>query len=437
MKNTYNNIRVKMWAIVLLSSIMGVSCSQWDDYKKYTDGGEIVYPGNFQKVKIYSGKDRVRFTLLPTSDPKVTTWKVYWNDNKDSAVFDFATKPVAEFGGKNAVDTIISMPEGARPFKIYTKDAAGNMSVVLNASGTSYGAVYRRKIATQDRNIKSIDYDADTTIINWDEGVDFSTGPQYIQLKYSALTGDTLIVVPLTKYNPVSQKDELIKQTILKRFKYQTETFKYRTVFRPDTTCIDTFCTAYKEVPIPVFVSKELDRSLFKEYPLPGDVGPNGGWSEVGVRKMWDGLGNGYDHSSFTDLNGALQSSPSIVTFDLGLKAKLSTVWILPFRDPTWFSYTAMKRFEIWGSARPNSNGVLDASWYMLGSYTVVRPSGRAEGQPDTAEDAALASAGFTWTMDANAPKVRYLRIRCLESFRTGITAQSVGEIKVYGLLPK
>jgi hypothetical protein len=90
-----------------------------------------------------------------------------------------------------------------------------------------------------------------------------------------------------------------------------------------------------------------------------------------------------------------------------------------------------MKRFEIYGSANPSLNGALDATWVLLGSYEVVKPSGTAYGQ-DTPKDRETAAAGFNWDLDLNAPKVRYIRIRCLENFAGG-TAQSINELKVYG----
>lgn len=177
----------------------------------------------------------------------------------------------------------------------------------------------------------------------------------------------------------------------------------------------------------PIFEAK-LDPQLFRALVLPGDAPQvtNG----AALVYAWDGR-LGWPYTSFThQINGG--DVPHMVTFDTGVSAKLSRVWIRPFPEGTRYYYlSTMKRFEIYGSSSPNLNGALDASWILLGSYTVVKPSGLPYGN-DNAEDQATAAAGFSWDVDLAAPKVRYLRIRCLENWAGG-TAQSINEIEVYG----
>ncbi len=174
----------------------------------------------------------------------------------------------------------------------------------------------------------------------------------------------------------------------------------------------------------------ELPSSGFRAFVLPGDAPQvtNGARLEY----AWDGL-LGWPYVSFThQVNGGPE--PHMITFDTGKLAKMSRIWIRPFPelDPPQFYYlTTMKRFEIYGSANPSLNGALDTSWVLLGSYEVVKPSGTGYGQ-DTPKDRETAAAGFNWDLDLNAPKVRYIRIRCLENFAGG-TAQSINELKVYG----
>ncbi len=177
----------------------------------------------------------------------------------------------------------------------------------------------------------------------------------------------------------------------------------------------------------PIF-EEQMDPSKFRGFVLPGDAPQvtNGARLEY----AWDGL-LGWPNVSFThQINGGDQ--PHMITFDMGVSAKISRFWIRPFPEGTRFYYlTTMKRFEIYGSNNPNLNGALDASWVLMGSYEVVKPSGLPYGT-DSAEDQATAAAGFNWEADLNAPRVRYIRIRCLENFAGG-TAQSINEIKVYG----
>ena len=185
----------------------------------------------------------------------------------------------------------------------------------------------------------------------------------------------------------------------------------------------DTLFTTIK----PIYEAK-LDPSLFRGFVLPGDAPQvtNGARLEY----MWNGL-LGWPNTSFThQINGG--DVPHMVTFDTGVLAKISRVWIRPYPEgDRWYYLSTMKRFEIYGSEQPSLDGALDDSWVLLGSYEVVKPSGLPYGE-DSAEDQATAAAGFSWEVDLNAPKVRYIRIRCLENFAGG-TAQSINEIEVYG----
>jgi hypothetical protein len=184
--------------------------------------------------------------------------------------------------------------------------------------------------------------------------------------------------------------------------------------------------TVYKDV-TPIY-EVQLNPSNFKALPLPGDAPQvtNGAKLEF----AWDNR-LGWPNTSFTDQSKG-GTGPHIISFDLGATAKLSRVWIRPYPEGArWYYLTTMKRFEIWGATNPSATGALDNTWTLLGSYEVVKPSALPYGT-DNALDQATASAGFNWDIDLNAPKVKFLRVRCLENFAGG-TAQSINEIKVYG----
>lgn len=177
----------------------------------------------------------------------------------------------------------------------------------------------------------------------------------------------------------------------------------------------------------PIYEAK-LDPSKFRGFVLPGDAPQvtNGARLEY----AWDGK-LGWPFVSFTaQVTGG--TNPHMITFDTGVEAKISRIWIRPFPEGTRFYYlSTMRRFEIYGSTNPSLNGALDSSWKLMGTYEVKKPSGLPYGT-DNAEDQATAAAGFSWEVDLNAPKVRYIRIRCLENWAGG-TAQSINELEVYG----
>lgn len=185
----------------------------------------------------------------------------------------------------------------------------------------------------------------------------------------------------------------------------------------------DTLFQTFK----PLFET-EFAKSKFATYVLPGDAPQvtNG----AALQYAWDNK-LGWPNTSFThQVNGG--NGPHTITFDMGVLGKVSRVWIRPFPEGVRFYYlSTMRRFEIYGAATPSLSGALDNTWSLLGSYEVVKPSGLPYGTDNT-DDQTIGAAGFNWEADVNAPKVRYIRIRCLENFAGG-TAQSINELSVYG----
>jgi uncharacterized protein DUF5000/uncharacterized protein DUF4959/uncharacterized protein DUF5126 len=174
----------------------------------------------------------------------------------------------------------------------------------------------------------------------------------------------------------------------------------------------------------------ELDKAKFKTYALPGDAPQvtNGARLEY----AWDNR-LGWPYVSFTDQTAG-GPNPHMITFDLGITAKLSLIWIRPFPElsPQQFYFlTTLKRFELYGATAPSSNGALDGTWTLLNSFTVTKPSGTGYGK-DTDLDRTIAAAGWNFEIPLNAPRVRFLRVRCLENWAGG-TAQNINEISVYG----
>lgn len=190
--------------------------------------------------------------------------------------------------------------------------------------------------------------------------------------------------------------------------------------------------TLYKDID-PLF-DTQLDPSRFRDFTLPGDALENPNTS--GVRGLWDGIFD-WPNVSFTwaDVNqpAHIKGKPHMITFDLGMPAKISRIWIRPYPESgdRYYFFTTMRRFEIYGSESPNLDGSLDASWHLLGAYEVIKPSGLPYGTHNQ-EDVQTAVAGFNWEAALDVPKVRYIRIRCLENFGGG-NQQSVSELRVYG----
>jgi hypothetical protein len=219
------NIKSFCCFLAMLTMVV-TSCSKWDDYRKYTANGEILYTGKLDSVKVYSGKGRVRLYGKLPADPKIVKCKVSWNSGGDSIIFN-----INKGAGMEVFDQTFAVEEGVKDFKIITSDNLGNSSVVVNATGISYGAAYRRKL--NNRPIFSLTYASGNTTVNWDV-MDLTTGAQYTETEY-VVNGNTMSL-----QTPVSAPG-----SVLTGFNFNTTTLRYRTIFKPDSLSIDTFATAF------------------------------------------------------------------------------------------------------------------------------------------------------------------------------------------------
>ena len=386
-------------------ALLVASCTtEWDDFKKYTADGEIIYPGKFDTVSVFPGDYRVRLLGKLTADPKVTSAKVFWNADQDSIEF-----PIESAGADYVFDEIIDINEGVQSFTLYTYDADGNKSVGYTVTGKSYGDRYRNTL--YNRDIKSIVYDDAATTIYWDI-VDPKLGPESMEVTY-LLDGEATTVI-----SPASEAT-----TVLPGLDYANEGFTWRTIYRPLAEDedgllipIDTFATQSSARGVPTFSEEELDRSLFAEAFYNGDTFGNGGAG--GIDAMWDEAPqNAYWGTNFTDINSAW-SSPQMITFDLGMKVDVTQLKIYPFQEwwGSYYAFSTIRDYEIYGSAAPSSSGALDDTWTLLASGTFEKPSGLGKDNESDA-DKALAIAGFPVTVNPDAPKVRYIRIRCLKNY--------------------
>jgi hypothetical protein len=197
----------------------------------------------------------------------------------------------------------------------------------------------------------------------------------------------------------------------------------------------DTLFTTVK----PLF-ELPLAKSLYKEMqPViwPGDQRANfsnNGTDATGVKRMWDLETVAFPSVAYTPPT-VTDQGPHSITFDLGQLAQLSRLVIWDYPETvsgrkTYYYRGNMKNFEIWGSANPNPDGSYD-SWYKLGTYTSVKPSGLPYGEVSD-EDQTTAAAGLSYDLDINVPKLRYLRIKCINNWQ-GTNFLMITEVQAYG----
>ena len=73
--------------LLVLSLLFSIftSCENMEDtYKEFVGDGETVYIGKADSIKARGGRNRLELSWLLLSDPKVSSFKVYWNNKGDS-----------------------------------------------------------------------------------------------------------------------------------------------------------------------------------------------------------------------------------------------------------------------------------------------------------------------------------------------------------------
>jgi hypothetical protein len=228
------------WLLVATLALLA-ACSKMDDtYKNFLNGGEIIYTGKVDSLKVFPGKNRVLLSWYLISDPKITKCRVYWNQRGDST--EVAVKRT---GGTDTIRLLLDkLPENIYTFQVYTYDNAGHSSVKEEAIGNAYGDAYLATLS--NRPVRIAKYDAtkkETTI--WWFGVNNQV--QSVEVLYTNTAGVETKIVQVADSVPAGPRDPLEFRASLKLPGYQAGTsFKFRTAYKPVKIAIDTFYTAYE-----------------------------------------------------------------------------------------------------------------------------------------------------------------------------------------------
>ena len=390
------------YIVECLAFLLGIaafsSCRKGDEYKKFFGDGELIYASRVDKVIVHPGNRRILLSTILSDDPLVSKIKVSWNEGRDSLVQTIIRGPK-----KDALNLMINnLDEGVYNFVMHTYDDKNRSSVALNVSGTVYGESYSSSLG--NRRLKALKYGAGENILNF---------------SWASPNLDDIGVELLYKHKDGTMRTKMFLSnkvdTTLTDFDANTN-FRYRTLFKPDSNAVDTFSVAYVELVVPGF-ERELDKSKFKEYVLPTDATTNHGWV---MPNMWDG---NYDNGFAT-----INRMPQWFTFDTGVLASPSKFKIWQAADRI-YAQENMRKFEIWGSDKPAPDGSWD-NWTKLASCESRKPSG-LPGIEKNEADIAFAKAGEDFVLSEGLPKVRYIRIKVLETWGKANFA-TIGELNVY-----
>lgn len=400
-------ILIFMTAICLVLS----GCSKMDSsYENYKDGREKRYSKRPDVIRIFPGFERIKIWML-LSDPNITESRIYWNNKTDSV--EIPVKKDA-YGTDTISFMITDLPEGTFSFSVFTLDRGGNFSIGLDTATTVYGAKYENGLL--NRTMWNASLVNGKPRIYWNDPVDTTLIGTNVEFK--SLDNEEKVIFVSNSESVTRINEKVLGDSV-----------QYTSLYVPDSLAIDTFYSAVKTVILKEAIPRELDKSKFKPYPLPGDIGPKSGYE---MSALWDDK-----FYNISDAFAALGTGiPHWYTFDLGLEVSLDHFILWQFGEYStkyFYANANIKKCEIWGSTAPDPDGSWNG-WTKLAECEIAKPSGLPL-EKNTDEDIENALNGHKFIVAENSPPVRFIRIKVLETWKTYGDGHSVlQEISFYGI---
>ncbi len=218
-------------AFFFFSLIICAACGDMNEtYKEFLKGGERIYIGKADSLKVHPGNHRLQLSWLAISDPFISHAKVFWNNRTDSLM--------VTINKTENIDTVNVMvqelAEGDYSFEVITFDDRGNSSVAVQAIGQVYGENYISSLL--NRPITSYQVETDSITLVWGA---YRPGAFATEILFKNTEGkEQTIRAPVTD-----------NATKLGLFESENE-LKYRTLYLPDSLAIDTFFTDFTTLPL-------------------------------------------------------------------------------------------------------------------------------------------------------------------------------------------
>lgn len=222
-------MKTRILLLTLLMSFtvtMFFSCKEMDDvYEEYVVPGGIEYPAKPKNLVAYSGRNRVKLLWTRGYDPSVTHARVFWNYFTDSLELNISPE-------EDTLTCIIdNLEENNYSFVVRHYNKNGDVSVSSEVLGVAYGENYASGL--RNRVITSIEVNPlGQHFVKWGEP-DVINGMIGTEIQYV----DTLH----NKRIEFIAKDENFSVITT------SSKFEYRSLFLPDSLCIDIFYTDFME----------------------------------------------------------------------------------------------------------------------------------------------------------------------------------------------
>ncbi len=391
--------------IGILTYTMG--CSKLDsNYKQFIGDGEITYVQKADSLRVRGGDQRAEISWLLISDPRVSSYKIYWDNRQDSLTGDLKKT--------DEIDTIRvivnNLEEGTHDFEVILYDEKGNSSVTTSAPGKVYGTFYKNSLLNRSikefRRVAAIE---DAFEIVWE-----SASPQFLfaEIKYKNIDDDSVTYISYSGTGRDTVKNIIVDSDI-----------KIRSAFKPDSTSLDTFYTDYQTIH-PTFDAYLLDKSLWENAKLSDDSYEPG----YDMERLWDGEGT--DVGSYFRLKTSDWSMPLWFTIDLGQRYYLEKMLVNQYQSGGWrYGYDSPRKFEVYGS---NVKSTDWDDWTFLGAFESIKPSGLPYGELSD-EDIAKNLEGEKYEFIEVDKSFRYLRFKTLELWQEDRAGLMLAELTLWG----
>lgn len=194
----------------------------------------------------------------------------------------------------------------------------------------------------------------------------------------------------------------------------------------------------------PVFEA-QMDKSLFRSYPLGTDAKTGFGWV---IENLWNNTAASPGYHTEQPIQPLVW--PAVITFDMGKAARLSryTIWDRGIDGSgNWlWQAGAPQTWVLWGREDtpvdetmpdadhlPPVGGSTPNGWINLGFFTAPdKPSGLPNPQYTNA-DLVFWNNGFSYNFSLSLPKVRYIRFECVSNMAQTNTFFNLTELTFWG----
>jgi hypothetical protein len=376
--------------VLLAGLLVGLSCGKKPtDYRAFSGGSEIVYPGVIGNPMVLPGNDRLLLEWHPSSDPSVARYVVYWNNYADSVI--------VEAVGHNPLDTvkcyINNLSEYSYTFFVSSYDSNGNKSVLTEIDNARvYGSIYQNVLHNR------LPDSGTPFVVNSDGSVTlYFAVPDTInittKIQYTNASGIASVKSIPPDSNSVTLPGYLAGAPVL-----------YQSSYIPVRGAIDTFYTVKADTFPPIFKLVQCDKSLFAEMTLPADMGLYE--SDTRVSRLWDGSVGPQDFPNVFHSDGA-NALPQTLSFDMGKVYK--NLGVIEETGRTCCNNPS--DFEVWGIA--DTTGAIptlasnDPGWKaqsIAKGWTELTEATRSDD----------GSAAMKFNFIPNPPPIRFIRIRVL-----------------------